>query len=336
MSLGIMAIGYALGTPVSLDELAANGITDDPKVRQWGYRRLHRAPEEVGLTDLAVRAGEIALRRAGVEAGAVDLVILAITDIAEYLYWDAAAAVTSRLDARHAEAMLLSQACGGGVAAFDVVAGKFATHPRYRTALVIAANRIAETYWDRVETSTSLSSDGAAAAVLRRDHPSCRWLATEVVTDGRYADFMRMEVGGAVHPFTGTERPAIAPLIDRMDTFFDGNGGAALAFVDQLHARNRDVIERACASADIAIGSIERVLYLHDNAGAFADLAKALGVPLDRTNIEIARDHGHFGPADQLLSLERLLATGELVAGDTVALLSMGTGMHWACTLLRI
>ncbi|WP_194836713.1 3-oxoacyl-ACP synthase III family protein [Nocardia sp. XZ_19_369] len=333
MSLGIKAIGYALGAPVSIDELAG----DDQKVRQWGYRRLHRAPAEVGLTDLAVRAGEAALRRAGIAVGEVDLVVLAITDIAEYLYWDPAAAVAGRLDTRQAEAILLSQACGGGVAAFDIVAGKFATHPRYRTALVIAANRICETYWDRVETSTSLSSDGAAAAVLRRDHPECRWLATEVVTDGRYADFMRMELGGGARPFTpGAERPAIAGLIDRMDTFFDGDGRAALAFVEQLHTRNREVVERACASADVTFGEIERVLYLHDNAGAFADLAKALGMPLDRTNVEIACDHGHFGPADQLLSLERLLATGELVTGDIVALLSMGTGMHWACTLLRI
>lgn len=45
---------------------------------------------------------------------------------------------------------------------------------------------------------------------------------------------------------------------------------------------------------------------------------------------------GHFGPADQLLSLERLLTAGELVTGDMVALLSMGSGMHWTCTLLRV
>lgn len=334
MSLGIVSISHALGRPVGVAELAG---ADAGKLRNWGYHRLHRADDGVGLTDLAVRAGEAALRRAGVTAGEVDLVVLAITDIAEYLYWDAAAAVQGRLGTERAEAILLNQACGGGVVAFDTVAGRLATHPGYRTALVIAANRISETYWDRAETGTSLSSDGASAAVLRRDHPACRWLGTEVITDGRYANLMRMEAGGAAAPFTaGGDGPVIARLVDRMESFFAGDARAALALAEQIPARNREVFERACERAAVPPGSVERVLYLHDNLRAFGDLAKALGIPVDRTNAAVAMALGHFGPADQLISLDRLLAAGELVPGDTVALLSTGSGMHWACTLLRI
>ncbi|GLY43382.1 3-oxoacyl-[acyl-carrier-protein] synthase 3 [Amycolatopsis sp. NBRC 101858] len=331
--LGIVALGQALGTP---GDPAGLPGADGAKLRNWGYRRLHRAEPGVGLTDLAVQAGEAALRRAGVAAAEVDLVVLAITDIAEYLYWDPAAAVQHRLGADRAEAVLLTQACGGGVTAFDTVAGRFATHPGYRTALVAAANRIVEPYWDRVETGASLGSDGAAAAVLRRDHPDGRWLVTETISDGRYAGFMRMEAGGAAAPFTGTDPVGLAPMAERMDRFFDGDGRAALAFADALGARTREVLQRACDRAGIPVGALERVLYLHDTLPAFEALAKELGVPLDRTNFEQALAHGHCGPADQLISLERLLSGGELVPGDVVALLSTGSGMHWACTLLRI
>lgn len=331
--LGIVALGQALGTPCEPDGLPG---ADVAKLRNWGYRRLHRAEAGVGLTDLAVQAGEAALRRAGVAAAEVDLVVLAITDIAEHLYWDPAAAVQHRLGADRAEAVLLTQACGGGVTAFDTVAGRFATHPGYRTALVVAANRIVESYWDRVETGSSLGADGAAAAVLRRDHPGCRWLVSETISDGRYAGFMRMEAGGAAQPFTGTDPVGIAPMAERMDRFFDGDGRAALAFADRLGARTREVIERACDRAGVPVGALERVLYLHDTRPAFEALAKELGIPLDRTNVEQALAHGHCGPADQLISLERLLSGGELVPGDVVALLSTGSGMHWACTLLRI
>ncbi|QYN21270.1 3-oxoacyl-ACP synthase III family protein [Amycolatopsis sp. DSM 110486] len=332
MELGIVALGQALGAPCEPGTLAG---ADPAKLRTWGYRRFHRADDGVGLTDLAVRAGEAALRRAGVTAAELDLVVLAMTDIAEYLYWDPAAALQHRLGADRAEALLLAQACGGGVTAFDTVAGRFATHPGHRTALVVAANRIVEAYWDRVETGTSLGSDGAAAAVLRRDHPDCRWLVTETISDGRNAGFMRMETGGGARPFSGAP-PRIAPLVDRMDTFFDGDGRAALAFADQLTARTREVVGRACERAGVPVGALERTLYLHDNLGAFEALAKELGIPLDRTNVEQAMAHGHCGPADQLISLERLLSGGELVPGDVVALVSMSSGMHWACTLLRI
>ncbi|MGH3735253.1 MAG: hypothetical protein ACRDT6_06470 [Micromonosporaceae bacterium] len=52
----------------------------------------------------------------------------------------------------------------------DMVAGKFAAHPAYRTAVVIGANRVCEPYWNRIEINTSIYSDAAAAAVIRRDH----------------------------------------------------------------------------------------------------------------------------------------------------------------------
>ncbi|UNO40115.1 3-oxoacyl-[acyl-carrier-protein] synthase III C-terminal domain-containing protein [Streptomyces sp. MST-110588] len=337
MSFGIVATGHALGRPVTVAELVATTGADADKLRGWGYRRLYRAEDGVGITDLATRAADAALRRAAVTAGELDLVVVAVPDVAEYLYWDAAAALQGRLAARRAEALLINQACGGGVSAFDTVAGRFATHPGHRTALVVAANRVVDAYWDRTETGTSLSSDGAVAAVLRRDHPACAWLATETISDGRYADFMRMESGGAAHPFAPDRKaPGVAPLLDRMDTFFEGDGAATYEFVTLMHTRNREVLERVCARTGTPLGSVERVLYLHDNLKSFNDLAKELGVPLHRTNAGIAMEFGHFGTADQLLSLERLLATGELVTGDVVALLSMGSGAHWTCTLLRV
>ncbi|MFD1535414.1 3-oxoacyl-[acyl-carrier-protein] synthase III C-terminal domain-containing protein, partial [Nonomuraea guangzhouensis] len=280
---------------------------------------------------------ESALAKAGVRPGHVDLVVLAISDLAEYLYWDAAAAVQAAIGARRAEAVLMNQACSAGILAFDTVAGKLATHPDYETAVVVTANRVCEPYWDRARTGTSVSSDGAVAAVLRRGHPHCRWLVTEVITDGRYVDFMRMEVGGQARPFSPAgPKPEIRSLVDRMDAFFEGDGQAAYRFSTTMRARNRLVLERACERAGVPSGSLAKIIYLNDSISAFGGLAKELGIPLDRTNAELAMDHGHFGTADQLLCLERYLADGELRTGDTVALLSMGSGMHWSCTLLAV
>ncbi|MEU6431028.1 3-oxoacyl-[acyl-carrier-protein] synthase III C-terminal domain-containing protein [Microbispora sp. NPDC046973] len=339
MSFGILAFGHALGT--SMDVAGILPPESDDAARRdldaKGYRRIFRADDGVGISDLAVEAAAAALAKAEVRPAQVDLLVMAISDLAEYLYWDVAAAVQARLGAHRAEALLMNQACSAGVLAFDTVAGKLATHPGYRTAVVVTANRVCESYWDRAETGTSLSSDGAAAVVLRRDHPECRWLLTEVISDGRYADFMRMDVGGTARPFApGGPRPAVGALVDRMDAFFKGDGQAAYRLSTTMKARNRVVLERACERAGVPVDSIARVLYLNDNISAFTALTEELAVPLDRTNAEFAMDHGHFGTADQLLCLERHLENGELKPGDIVALLSMGSGMHWACTLLTV
>ena len=334
---GIVGFGHVLGEPVDVAEAAPEFTDDLRRVAGWGFRTFHRAKEGVGLTDLAVDAADRALDAAGVEAGEVDLVVLAMSDLAEYLYWDAAAAVQGRLGAGRAEALLVNQACGGGVLSFDLIAGKLATHPEYRTVVVVGANRVCEPYWNRMEINTSVFSDGAAAAVLRRGHPGCRWLTTEVITDGRYADFMRMEVGAAANPFSAGEGEArVRNPFDRLEEFFAGDIRAMFEFVSTIRARNREVVERACARTGLAVGSIRRLIHFNDSVKALTEMAKDLGIPLERTNAAVAREHGHLGCADQLLALEAHLAAGELEAGDVVALTSMGSGMHWVCTLLQV
>jgi 3-oxoacyl-[acyl-carrier-protein] synthase-3 len=338
VQFGIVSFGQSLPEPSDVAELASSYTDDLDRVGGWGYRSFHRAPDGTGLTALAAEAGQRALAEAGIAAADVDLVVLAIADLAEYLYWDPAASTQARLGAHGAEAVLVNQACGGGVAAFDLVAGKFAVHPDYRTALVIGANRVCEPYWNRMEMNSSIYSDGAAAAVLRRDHGICRWLATEVITDGAYADFMRMDVGGAASPFRAGEpdQPRVRNPQDRLNDFFQGDVRAMYRFVSMIRARSREVVDAACARAGVARQDIRRMIHFNDNGRQLADLAKDLDIALDQTNAEIALEHGHIGCADQLVTLRRLLAAGELAAGDLVALTSTSSGMHWICTLLRV
>ncbi|MGB3438345.1 MAG: 3-oxoacyl-[acyl-carrier-protein] synthase III C-terminal domain-containing protein [Actinophytocola sp.] len=333
---GIVSLGHALGEPVDVAAAAADYTSDVDRVRRWGYQGFHRAPDGVGLTELAARAGTVALARAGCAPSEVDLVVLAMSDIAEYLYWDAAGATQARLGTHAAEAVLLTQACGGGVAAFDIVAGKFATHPGYHTALIIGANRVCEPYWNRMEINTSVYSDGAAAAVLRRDHPARRWLTTEIISDGRYADFMRMDVGAAARPFNGQADIAVKSPNLRLEEFFAGDVRQMFEFVSTINTHNHEVVRRACARVDLTPDNLRRVIHFNDNVAALTNLAKDLGIPLDRTNVDLAVEHGHVGCADQLLSLEHHLDSGELDDGDVVALTSTASGMHWLCTLLAI
>ncbi|HWM05016.1 MAG TPA: 3-oxoacyl-[acyl-carrier-protein] synthase III C-terminal domain-containing protein [Actinophytocola sp.] len=339
MSFGLVSFGDALGDPVPVADVVAEYTDDVNRVLGYGYERVHRCPPEVGLTDLAVRAGAKALEAAGTKPTEVDLVVLAVTDLVEYLYWDAAADLAHRLGATRAEAVLLTQACTTGVVSLDTVAGRFATHPDYRTALVVAANRTCEAYWNRMDVQPLVFSDGAVGVVARRDHPEVRWLASEVRTDGRYARFHRLDAGGAAAPFdgsaTGDEPPRVRDVWDVME-FFDYDAEVFQDFARELDEQAVRVTERACRRAGLTVPDLARLILVNDNAAAMTSLAKAFGVALSRTNRELAARYGHLGAADQLFCLAKLLAAGELSAGDRVALVSAGRGMHWACAVLEI
>jgi 3-oxoacyl-[acyl-carrier-protein] synthase-3 len=338
MTFGIVAIDECLGEPRRVADDAAIYLTEPGRVNTWGYRNYHRAPDSVGLTDLGAEAGRRALRRAGVRPDEVDVMVLAMADVPEYLYWDPAAATAGKIGLDGGEAVLVNQACSAGVASFDIVAGKFATHPEYQVALLVTANRVCEAYWNRMSSSTAIMSDGAAAAVLVRGHPSCAWLTTEVLSDGRYADFSRLDTGGAARPFrSGDHAPEpIGNPVDLMNEFLGNDLRAVVRFVQLSRERSREVVERACKRSGLTLDAVRYFLHLNGTAKALTDYAALFRVPEAHTNAEIAAQHAHFGSVDQLLAFGRGLARQEYRSGDVVALTSTGNGMHWACTLVRV
>jgi len=334
MSYGLVSFGTALGTSVPLAEVVGEYTEDIERILAFGYRNVLRCSAEIGITDLAVEAGGKALAVAGVDPADLDLVVLAITDLAEYLYWDAAASLAHRLGADRAEAVLLTQACTTGVLSLDTVAGKFATHPDYKVALVVAANRCCEPYWNRMDTQPMVFSDGATGVVVRRGHPRLRWLATDVRTDGRYADFYRLDRGGAAAPFGAADGIRVRDAWSVME-FFDYDAGQFNQFVDQLDEQTKLTVERACARVGTQIADLAKVILLSDSTNAMTALAERLGIPLSRTNLDLTREYGHLGAADQFFCLDHYTRRGDLTPGSRVALVSRGRGIHWACTLLE-
>jgi 3-oxoacyl-[acyl-carrier-protein] synthase-3 len=337
VTFGIAGFGYALGARLSVPETAPRYTNAYEKVVAGGIRYFHRADDSTGMTDLAAVAGARALAAAGLDADELDLVVLAAADVPEYLYWDASAATQAKLGAIRAEALLVNQACSSGVTGFDAAAGKFATHPGYRSALLITANRVCETYWNRMESSTAVTSDGAAAAVLLRGHTRYQWLGTEIRSDGRYADVGRLPGGGtacpvsSAHPDPGTVGNPAA----EMTGFLGGGLRAKVRFLRMTAGLSRTVVDAVCARAGITADDVAFLLHMNGTEDMLADTAQRFGVPWKNTNAPFALEHGHFGAADQLLGLSLMDEDAAIPAGAHVALASTGNGMHWACTLLR-
>jgi 3-oxoacyl-[acyl-carrier-protein] synthase-3 len=333
---GITAFGTALGEPSPVAEVVSAYSEDVERILGYGYASVYRAPDDVLVSDLATAAAQRALAAGGTSPDDVDLLVLALTDIPEYLYWDAAAALQHRLGLR-CESVLVTQACTGALSGLDLIAGRFATHASYRTALLVAANRCCDAYWNRMQTQSMVFSDGAVAAVAVRDHGASRWLASHAITDGRFASLYRMDVGGGAVPFRPgiTQQPGASDAWDIME-FFDYDDERLAAFTRLIDTRMREVVDDACAAAGVKRSELRYVVLLHDNRRAITSLAKTLEVPLARTNAEISLATGHLGAADQLFSLDKALAAGTVGPGDLVALTGLGRGMHWACTLLEI
>jgi 3-oxoacyl-[acyl-carrier-protein] synthase-3 len=100
------------------------------------------------------------------------------------------------------------------------------------------------------------------------------------------------------------------------------------------NARVVEAVDIACARAGIDRADIDHVIYINDRREAVAEIARAIGVPIERTNADFVAQHGHMGAADQMVSLAQHVQRGDLRPGEIVALCGMSIGMHWCATLL--
>jgi 3-oxoacyl-[acyl-carrier-protein] synthase-3 len=287
VEFGIRSFGSVLGESVEVADVAAEYTSDVERVLELGYQRMHRSSAGTGLVDLAVEAGTAAIKDSGVDPETLDLVVLAITDIPEYLYWDPAASLQARLGAHRAEALLIAQGCVGGITCLDSLAGRFATHPAYRRALVVGANRTCEAYWNRLDNHTLIFSDGAAAAIVERDHPRLRWRASEVISDGRYADFFLLEKGGAANPFRSGEDSVMARNSWDIIESFGYDPDRLEEFIDLTNNRVRQVVDQACLRIGESLSSLAKIILLNDNSRTLTALAGRLDIPVESTNVTV-------------------------------------------------
>ncbi|KZE71025.1 hypothetical protein AV545_19530 [Paenibacillus jamilae] len=337
-SYGIRGFGQALGQKRKVEDEVHKYTSNIDKVKKWGYEYFYAAAPEVSQTDLAFQAAEEALNHAGITAEELDFIILAISEIPEYLYWDPACELQHRLGAHSSEAILFNQACSGGLMAFDTAAGKFAIHPDYQYGLVVTSNRNSEEYRNRVTYNSCFHSDGASAAVVQREHPHCRWVSTKIWSDGTYAPLFRYDWGGSTEPFNPVNLQHIhsfSPLAKVQD-FFDADPVKLMEFIELLNKRIRLVTEQACEQEGIQLTEIRRIIYLHDNVKSMQEIAEIFEVDIDRTNAKLATQYGHMGVTDQLFDFKQYIESGELNRNDYVALIGIGNGMHWVCSLFQV
>jgi 3-oxoacyl-[acyl-carrier-protein] synthase-3 len=183
----------------------------------------------------------------------------------------------------------------------------------------------------------NLESDGAAAALLRRGHPSLRWIVTEQHTDARFVDFFRLEYGGGAAPVApeGTSNRDLDPA-HRVYLHFSQDPNGLLEFSRAVDTRVLDVLQGACKRAGLTLADVSRLILLNDNQPSMRATAKLTGIPLKQTNADLSAVLGHIGGADPLVCLNVYRSRGDLQSGEIVALAGMSSGMHWFCTLLQV
>ena len=305
-------------------EFAALGLeTDDAWIRQRTgiVERRIAGPNETNCT-MSVAASRIAMERAGVTAGELDLIVLG-TASPDRLLPSTAVDVQAILGASRAAAFDVMAACSSWLYGLIVAEGLMASGGA-ETALVVGTEKLSSIVDWRDRSTCVLFGDGAGAAVLKRSRHGKGILSTFMRSDGTLAELLYRPSGGAAHPFDQ------AVLDDR--SFYVKMEGRDV-FKHAVRSMS-EAAHRALDGAKLTGADVDLMIPHQANARIIEATAKHAGIAMDKVYVNVDR-YGNTSSASIGLALDEAIASGRVSEGSTVLLVAFGAGFTWASLVIR-
>jgi 3-oxoacyl-[acyl-carrier-protein] synthase III len=318
----ITAVGrYVPERVLTNDDLRARGVeTSDEWIRtRTGIAQRHVVEPGTPTSDIALRAAEECLRRRGMAASELDLVVVATVTP----FPATACILQEKLGATRAWGFDISAACSGFVYALCVGA-QFVQTGAHRKVLVVGADVMTSIldYQDR--TTCVLFGDGAGAVLLEPSEDEDGILDFLNEVDGSGARYLNMPAGGSL-------LPASHETVDRRQHFVRQDGQHVFKYAVRkfaevsLHLLERNRVKPEEVDLFVAHQANLRII----------DAARdRLGLPDEKVVKNIHR-YGNTTAATIPLALATALDQKRLHKGDLVVLASVGAGFTVGSALVR-
>jgi 3-oxoacyl-[acyl-carrier-protein] synthase-3 len=287
-----------------------------------GIRSRWYAPEDWAASDLALRASQQALERAGKTAEDVDLIILG-TDSPDYITPATSVVLQAKLGAKNAGTFDVGCACASFPTAISNAAGLMATNPALKTVLVVSVYLMHKLAAEN-DPMIFFYGDGAGAAVLERsEQPG--FVAAAFHADGTYAKKWLIQAGGTVEPATelaAREGRTLVKMLERYPPEINNAGWPR-------------IVRKVAENGGFAVQDIDFVIFTQVRKPTIELVMNDLGLPMSRTHT-VMEEWGYTGSACIPMAFHDALAQKKIKPGDLVVLVGSGVGYNQAAAAFRM
>ncbi len=290
-------------------------------VDRTGIRERRIAAPGEACSDLGVRAAEVALQAAGVDAAELDLILVA-TCTGDAPLPSTACIIQHRLGAVRAAACDLGAACCGFVYALAV--GDAYVKTGFRHVLVVGAEVMSMiTDWTDRNTCV-IFGDGAGAVVLTAEEGERGILSSHLHSDGSLWELICVPGGGSRIP------PSEKMLAEGLQYMkMKGNETFKVA-VKTLE----DSAREALSANNLSVEDLDLYVPHQANARIISAVAARLGLPMEKVVLNMDR-YGNTSAASIPLALDEAVRAGRVGEGSLVMMAAFGSGLTWASSLVR-
>ncbi len=320
--VGISAVTYWLPEAApTVDELEQRGALHGraSTLAAFGFRHARVAGSE-SHADMAIRATRALLDETGTAPDEIDLVlyagaltssttmecrpapagtVLQLRELMDFFKYPASR-LQSELDlANAAVAGVDQQGCAAIFSAIRLARATLLAEQDVRTVLCVSADRLP--HGSPRDVVYNLVSDGACAALLRRESGHNRILATHHVTKGA----------------------------------FWNSGSLENEIIAAYFPTARTVIEETVRKAGVTLDDIAWVIPHNVSLRSWEILLGLVGCPREKLFSRNIGRVGHTIAADNFINLRDATDAGLLHPGDLLLLFTFGYGLNWSCMVLE-
>ena len=320
----ITALGtYVPERIVTNADLAKMVDTSDEWIRtRTGIETRHYVEPGTPTSVIAAKAAGDALRRRGIGADELDLIIVA-TVTPDMLFPATGCLVQNLVGAKRAWAFDVSAACSGFAYALTVGA-QFVETGRHKKVMVIGADVMTSILDYKDRTTCVLFGDAAGAVILepREDGSGILDFAHEV--DGSGACYLEMPAGGSL-------RPASHETVEQGLHYIKQQGQHVFKYAVRKFA---DASERLLQHNGLTGNDLDLFVAHQANIRIIEAAQHRMGLP-DAKVIKNIRQYGNTTAATIPLALKTALDEKRLAPGHLVLLAAVGAGFTVGTVLLR-
>jgi 3-oxoacyl-[acyl-carrier-protein] synthase-3 len=311
--------GYLPENIVTNDDLSRRVETSDQWITErTGIRQRHFAGPHETAAFMGAAAARQALAAAGVEAEAVDAIILA-TSTPDQAFPATAVHVQAALGAKRAFGFDIAAACSGFIYGLSV-ADAMIRAGQVNNVLVIGSEVYSRILNFADRGTCVLFGDGAGAALLQADDVTRDGrgiLSTHLHSDGALADILYVD-GAVGRP----DKPGHLVM----------NGREVFRHAVNLLS---SAVSEALAANDLKPADIDWLVPHQANRRIIDGVGKKLGLPPERVVITVDQ-HANTSAASIPLALWQAMQDQRIKPGQLILLEALGGGLTWGSALLRL
>jgi 3-oxoacyl-[acyl-carrier-protein] synthase-3 len=274
---------------------------------------------------MGARAARVAMERAHIQSGEIDVIVLS-TATPDRLLPSTACDMQALLGATNAAAYDIAAACSGFIYALAVAEGHIASGSA-EIVLVVSTEKMSGIVdWDDRATCV-LFGDGAGAAVLRRadsGNGGHAVVSSFIRSDGTLAELLWRPAGGVRIPMDSAVLDDKSHLVKMAGREVFKSAVRSMA----------EAADQALMRAGLTGPDIDLLIPHQANMRIIDATARYCGIPMEKVFVNVDR-YGNMSSATIPIALDEAVEQGRLRQGDNVMMVAFGAGFTWASTVLR-